>query len=68
MSDLEHEELLKEFARDQDENGVDLVWLRYNLSLSIDERVEKHRRAAESVLLIQDAARRAKHNASRESA
>ena len=29
---------------DQDENGVDLAWLRYNLSLSVAERIERHRR------------------------
>ncbi|RYG26731.1 hypothetical protein EON82_02215 [bacterium] len=34
---------------EQAEDGTDLVGIRYNLSLSVAERIEQHRRAAESI-------------------
>jgi|GEM_PF-5574577 len=57
--DAEQREMIRLLEQDQDENGVDLFWLRYNLSLTLEERIEKHRRGAETVLVLRDAARRA---------
>lgn len=45
---------------EQAEDGTDLVGIRHNLSLSLSERIEQHRRGAESVqwlLRLRDAAR-----------
>lgn len=36
-------------AGEQDENGTDLVGIRYNLTLSVAQRIEQHRRALESM-------------------
>ena len=58
-------ELLRALAETQDENGVDVEWLRFNLSLSVIDRVEKHRRAVESVLYLRDAAERARYRPAR---
>ncbi|HVT11241.1 MAG TPA: hypothetical protein VHE55_03165 [Fimbriimonadaceae bacterium] len=55
------ESLRSEMEADQDESGIDLFWIRYNRSLTPAERVEKHRKAAESVLYLKDVAKRAKH-------
>lgn len=38
---------------EQDEDGTDLVGIRYNLTLSLGERIEQHRRAAESALWLE---------------
>jgi len=59
------EEELGPFAEDPNENGVDLAHLRYNLSLTVAERIEKHRKAAQSVLYLKDVARRAGYRPSR---
>ncbi len=37
---------------EQAEDGTDLVGIRYNLTLSVSERIEQHRRAMESVLWL----------------
>jgi hypothetical protein len=44
-----------EYRDVQDENGIDLELLRHNLSLTVEERIEEHRRSLESVLWLQDA-------------
>ena len=62
----EDKELQIASTEDRDENGVDLAKLRYNLSLTIQERVEKHRRAAENLIYFRNAAR-ARHSSNRES-
>lgn len=38
---------------EQDEHGTDLVGIRHNLSLSLTERIEQHRRAAESMMWLE---------------
>ena len=48
-----NEEITTDWA--QDENGVDLDLLRYKMSLTVEERIEQHRRALENVLLVRDA-------------
>ena len=42
---------------EQDENGVDLEHLRYNLSLTPEQRIERNRRAVESLRAIREAVR-----------
>ena len=41
---------------DQDENGVDLAQLRYNLTLTVDERIEQHDRALRFAILCRKSA------------
>jgi hypothetical protein len=38
---------------EQTVDGTDLIGIRYNLSLSLAERIEQHRRAAESMQWLQ---------------
>ena len=52
---------------EQDENGVDLVGLRYNLSLTPMERLEQHNKAAASIIWLRDVLRTAKPSATRPS-
>lgn len=40
-------------AGEQAEDGTDLFGIRHNLSLSVSERIEQHRRAGESMQWIQ---------------
>ena len=40
-------------AGEQDENGTDLIGLRHNLSLSVAERIESHRRAQSSLIWLE---------------
>ncbi len=42
---------------EQDERGVDLLGIRMNLALTVEERIEKHRRALASVLWLQNVTR-----------
>lgn len=43
-------------SADPDENGVDLNRLRRNLTLSLEERIERNRRAAITILECRHAA------------
>jgi hypothetical protein len=61
----DRQDIEKALAQDQDEHGVDLAWLRYNLSLSIADRIEKHRKAAESVLYLRHVAKRSGYRSPR---
>ncbi len=38
---------------EQGEDGTDLVGIRHNLTLSLTERIEQHRRSAESMLWLE---------------
>ena len=44
---------------EQDEYGNDLCWLKYNLTLTPEERIAQHQQALEFVKLCQEAARNA---------
>jgi hypothetical protein len=39
---------------EQDERGVDLIGIRHNLALTPLERLERHNRAAASILWLRD--------------
>jgi len=41
-----------------EEFGVDVERIRYNLTLTVEERLENHRRAWENVLLLREAGKR----------
>lgn len=43
---------------DEDENGINLERLRENLALTPEEKLERHRKACESVIALREAARR----------
>lgn len=43
---------------DEDENGINLERLRQNLALTPEEKLERHRRACESVIALREAAKR----------
>lgn len=45
----------------EDANGIDLDRLRRNLAMTVEERIEQHRRACESVLAIRAAAEAARN-------
>jgi len=45
---------------EQDENGVDVARLRYNLTLTNEQRVEQHQKAARFVLECMSAAERSR--------
>lgn len=45
---------------EQDESGVDLEMLRTNLRLTLEERIEQHRRWAEQMLKLRHAAESAR--------
>jgi len=51
---------------EQDENGVDLAQLRYNLTLSDAEKIEQHDRALRFTLKCMEAAERARVSRSAE--
>ncbi len=44
---------------EQDDQGVDIARLRYNLTLTDEQKIEQHRRAAEFVIECMRAADRA---------
>ena len=44
---------------DQNEDGVDRDAIRFNLALSLDERVERHLRPLETAIALADAAKAA---------
>lgn len=44
-----------EYRDIQDERGVDLELIRANLELSVEQRIEQHRRAAASILWLKNA-------------
>gem|GEM_PF-5623795 len=61
MEEMAHEPFLAwdgmEYRDVQDEHGVDLAGLEDNLRLTPLERLERHARAARSVLWLQNAVR-----------
>ena len=44
---------------EQDLNGTDVAWLRFNLTLSDDEKLDQHQRALEFAVLCQESAENA---------
>jgi HTH-type transcriptional regulator / antitoxin HipB len=45
---------------EQDRNGTDVAWLRFNLTLCDDEKLAQHQRALEFAILCQESAENAR--------